>query len=67
MHQKDKKQFWKRGLGIGLSFVLTMSSFMPVRAAEPEYPSSVPGLSEELKRIPEATKAGSIPVRMGKI
>ena len=65
MHQKDKKQFWKRGLGIGLSFVLTMSSFMPVRAAEPEYPSSVPGLSEELKRIPEATKAGSIPVSDG--
>lgn len=61
MNLKKAGQLWKKGIGIGLSISMFMSVAPAEAVSAAEYPASVPVLSEKVKSIPEARKAGSIP------
>lgn len=61
MYFKKAGQLWKKGISIGLSMAMLIS-FVPAELiSAAEYPASVPALPENVKNIPEAKKAGSIP------
>lgn len=59
MHLIRAHKLWKKGAALSMAMLLSLISAAPVSAAE--YPASVPVLSEKVKSIPEARKAGSIP------